>query len=838
MMPEAARLSPDFDAAQAFLTLLDETAEAFTFQTFDDDKRRKDRALANVLSGDFDALKDTLAALNARGAGVFVTVNETDLKGRRIENINRVRAVWHEDDHGAPRAFPLQPQITVESSPGKFHRYWLAAELALDDFRDIMAVIVHDYGSDPNAKDAARVLRLPGFLHLKDPKKPFLVRVTDESLAQPYAATQLLRAFQSRQPTPDKDAPPEDTTARLIDKDKLQEIRSALSFIDPTDREAWLQAGMALHSLGSPNQSFGLWDEWSQKTHKGNYDPVGQRRTWDSFGKRTGRLTTMATLFEMAKRAGWVKPSLPRRPASVTDIRGENAVRLDYERRIREAEGDQGELLYVLTPEILASSLREATKALLLKLISESTGVSVGALRADGPRRPRSGDDDAFEQPEKFIPALNERHAVVPVGGRVLILNREYDPALRRPLLTFSARSDFITRYENRSVRKGGEDIDVGTYWLKSPKRRQHDGLVFMPGGEVPGYYNLWTGWGVQPKPGRCGLFLSFLRDVICGGCDQRAAYVWGWLAHLFQRPQELPGTCLVLRGKQGVGKNRFAEAIGRLVGAHFIALSSLNQVAGRFSGHLADVLLVFANEAIWGGDKSAEGALKSMITDPYSVIEAKGKDIRSCANYKRLIVASNEDWVVPRGKSDRRFVVLDVSDRRKEDRDYFAALMAELKAGGYSALMHALMTADISHFEPSRIPEVARATGWELAVRSGNSMERWWFDVLQRGYLYYEEPTYAAAGEGESGHLWPKTIECERIQGMYLKWSERHRVAHPESVETLGGALRQFGLRRVRPRAANRRVWAYELPDMDIAREVYGQLFGIPPEKWESDDA
>lgn len=836
-MPIAEGLPlPDFEEAERFLTALDETAEAFTFQSFDDDKTRKDKRMAVILSGTFDTHREHLARFNGHGAGIFVTVNETDGRGRKLENIVRVRAVWHEDDQGQPREFPLPPHITVESSSGKYHRYWLVDGLSLEQFRGVMETLVRAYGSDPNAKDPARVLRLPGFLHLKDAATPWRVRVNEISPEQPYTAEQLLAAFP---PTVESlQAEPAAAGSVVLPRDKLQEIRSALAFIPAAARDTWLTVGMALHSTGA-KQAFGLWDEWAQTTADGNYDPAGQRSAWQSFGKRSGRMTTLSSLFELAKQAGWIKP-LPTRPsASVESITEENAERLRIENEIRAADGDFGALIYTITPAILNSGLREATKAHLLKLISEATGVSLASLRADGPKAaPKDAEGADREKPAIFMAELNERHAVVPVGGRVLILNKEYDPGLRRSLLTFSSRADFVTRYENRSIRKSGDDIDIGTYWLKDRHRHQCDGLAFVPGGDVPGYYNLWTGWGIQPHPGSCDRFVDFVGEVICGGSSALFAYTWGWMAHLFQRPQELPGTALVLRGQQGIGKNRFAEALGRLVGAHFIQLNSINQVAGRFSGHLADALLVFANEAIWGGDKQAEGALKAMITDPYSAIEAKGKDIRTVVNYKRLIAASNEDWIVPRGKGDRRFVILDVSDRYKENREYFGKLHAELKAGGYRALMHELMTAPLAGFSPANIPDEIRNNGWELALRSGSSVERWWYDSLQRGYLYQADTSYAGDDQqSDAGYLWPDLLPSERVQGLYLKWCERHRVPHPESVETLGAVLTQMGLKRLRPRAGGKRVWAYGFPELVVAREIFGARFRIPADAWERYD-
>jgi hypothetical protein len=86
----------DKGQADRYLTLLDEGSNAFTFQTFDDNSDRKNSGLARILHGSLDENWDQLVALNDAGAGVFVTINETDLKGRKVGNIKRVRAIWQE----------------------------------------------------------------------------------------------------------------------------------------------------------------------------------------------------------------------------------------------------------------------------------------------------------------------------------------------------------------------------------------------------------------------------------------------------------------------------------------------------------------------------------------------------------------------------------------------------------------------------------------------------------------------------------------------------------------------------------------------------------------------
>src|SRR5262245_46580112 len=122
-------MMPDPDAAERFLSALDPNTDTFTFQTFDDNpERRKQRQkqresdpLAKVLNGTLARHWDTLAKLNEQGAGVYVTVNETDLKGRTANNIRRVRACFVDlDGAPLPETPHVAPHIITETSLGRW----------------------------------------------------------------------------------------------------------------------------------------------------------------------------------------------------------------------------------------------------------------------------------------------------------------------------------------------------------------------------------------------------------------------------------------------------------------------------------------------------------------------------------------------------------------------------------------------------------------------------------------------------------------------------------------------------------------------------------------------
>jgi RecA-family ATPase len=186
---------------QRFLALLAPDATRFTFQTIDDSKGPKNGDLNRVLHTD-DLAK--LLPLYERGAAIYVTISETDGRGRRKENIVRFRAVWQEDDAGYAGPFPLEPSIVVKTSPGKYHRYWLVAddwpadEQGRADHAAVMERMVASYGSDNGAKDASRVLRVPGFLHRK--AAPHMVSIIAAS-GQRYTRAEIIAAFPPVPPT-------------------------------------------------------------------------------------------------------------------------------------------------------------------------------------------------------------------------------------------------------------------------------------------------------------------------------------------------------------------------------------------------------------------------------------------------------------------------------------------------------------------------------------------------------------------------------------------------------------------------------------------------------------
>jgi hypothetical protein len=170
-----------------FLTALDAGAERFTFQLIRDPKHRKAEKTPRGLRLIHHCTINEVVALAKEwntpehAFGLYVTINQTDLTGRRRKNIIRVRAVYVDADGDLEGVLArlkglLKPSAVVQSSVDRAHIYWWVDDaFPLDQFERVQRALISKLGTDPQVHDLPRVMRLPGSLHLKD--RPQLVKM-------------------------------------------------------------------------------------------------------------------------------------------------------------------------------------------------------------------------------------------------------------------------------------------------------------------------------------------------------------------------------------------------------------------------------------------------------------------------------------------------------------------------------------------------------------------------------------------------------------------------------------------------------------------------------------
>ncbi len=430
---------------------------------------------------------------------------------------------------------------------------------------------------------------------------------------------------------------------------------------------------------------------------------------------------------------------------------------------------------------------------------------------------------------------MNERHAVIRNwGGKCVVVEEVLDLAMGRTRLTRTSFGDIRNSYCHLQVQVGEtKDGDpkyqpLGDWWLKHAQRRQYDTLVFAPGKELPGTYNLWRGFGVQASPGDCRPFLDHIRTNLCADNETYYDYLIRWMARAVQFPDRQGEVAIVLRGDQGTGKSFYAKEFGSLFGRHFLTVSDPKHLVGSFNAHLRDCVLLFGDEAFFAGDKKHESTLKTLVTDDMIAIEAKGIDVEVSRNYTHLIMASNSEWVIPAGGNERRYFVLDVQPTQRQNSAYFRDLSDLMqKRGGREALLHYLLSLDLKDWNVRTVPQteaLARQKIWTL-----DPMAEWWYGKLDDGCLH------------DDFGCWAEEILCDKMVDDYLDYARAFGISRRGNATKLGRFMRQAvpTLERVRKTVAeeleiNGRIevkrslrYVWQFPPLDVCREAWEEKYG-----------
>lgn len=553
-----------------------------------------------------------------------------------------------------------------------------------------------------------------------------------------------------------------------FDAEAVELMLTGLDATEFSDQAKWLEIMMACHhaSAGEARQEFISWSI-SDPEYADHEALIGRR--WDSLqGDNNGQRVTAKTLFKALHDRG----------------RGD---------LVAEAErGDPADDF----PKDDLDDLPEF-------------------LRDQGPKL-------------SVLERVNKDRFTVLTGGKYLVGLERTDP--RSGLFDVEWYSpEAVKQHMNvRKVEKqDGKNEALGTWWLNHAQRRQYDGVIFdpTPGATHPSLYNLWRGWAVEPSKGDWSPMKSLIRDVLCRGDKASYEYVIKWMAHMFQHPSRPAEVAVVFKGNKGTGKGTLGRALKDIAGKHGRHVTNANHFTGRFNEHLADTILLFVDEGFWAGDKAAEGQLKGLITEKTLTVEGKGKPIVQGPNQLHVIMASNEDWVVPATADERRFAVFEVDEIAAKQFAQFGVLIEEGPARDrvLAAMLHDLMTMELGDWHPRRdIPQTKALLDQKLEGMTKSPIDAWWYASLETGKI-----DWLIGTDG-----WPEAfdVDPEGKDGMVEALNLSAKAAGSRARYTKSKLARYLGScgvgvgDRVR-NSKNQKVWA--IPSLDAARQAFEKKMG-----------
>lgn len=196
-------------------------------------------------AGEIDGIIEDAHDANRRGANIYFGVLPRDRDGGgTAEDVTAGRAAWVDFDGIKPEAVDLrglpEPTVIIDSGHGT-HIYWCFDSLIPKaDLVNLVADLAAYLGSDPSVADAARVMRLPGFVNHKPPVANAKIYTCRNTLAGFFNFRECVPA---RQSAPQKKSPTQSLIiGDMLKNDDLDYIRRYLMRMDGSDEGGRNQA--------------------------------------------------------------------------------------------------------------------------------------------------------------------------------------------------------------------------------------------------------------------------------------------------------------------------------------------------------------------------------------------------------------------------------------------------------------------------------------------------------------------------------------------------------------------------------------------------------------------
>ena len=202
--------------------------------------------------------------------------------------------------------------------------------------------------------------------------------------------------------------------------------------------------------------------------------------------------------------------------------------------------------------------------------------------------------------------------------------------------------------------------------------------------------------------------FLNFVNEVICDNNDELYKYLLGWIASMIQNPGVKNETALILKGLQGIGKNRFTDVISELLAGYSCKnVTEISELTGNFNSIVENQMFIVLNELKnCGDDRMANfNSLKSIITDNTIRINEKNQPRRNSQNVANFIFVTNNAYPVKIETGDRRYVVFQCNGKYKGQFAYFKQFVESFNKEFYDNLLTYFVKYNLNGFEVRNIP-------------------------------------------------------------------------------------------------------------------------------------
>lgn len=694
-------LAIDDAQARAFLGQLAATPEdtAFLFQTFTDSKSVRAGMdadpLARTFYGTWDQLSSVLNALQNKGAGVFVQIQQGQKRGKA--HVTGSRALFVDAD--TPPVIEVlnrlkgvvpAPNMVIESSAGKMHLYWCMTDVPKDMVRTYLTAIACVGGTDVNACTLDRVMRLPGSWHLKDlanPQQVMLRKVSNHAVQLVPFMEAIMNAPQVVQ----------DVVQKVNKSSKNPFGIDVADYVEPEELSSGDRTGKLIAHIGHLSATgYGpdyIADEirrMNQEMCAEGTDPIPEERLKiEVLGaiKRFSDNETGPTTQAMATQV--VAPAQPMLNPFVSAPVEPAPAPAPFQSQIVEAELTVGSVNPLAPIHVQAMPLSRA----MSQPNTTESWLARFALIVKSNRCMDMMSGESFTQEELKALSANKK-----VGESTLFAqwfkNKDRAEATRT---VFLPGSDRVLHHKNNL------EVDIN---------------IFRP--------VVSTIDAADYDESKIKLFLDHIDQLFVE--EKERDIFLDWLAFTVQYPQYRCTWAPVLQSEQGTGKTWIMEVLQRVMATaspSYMAVVEPAVLEKNFNGYLSEKLVVVFEEIHTRNRYDLGDKLKTVVNA--KLLEVEKKNIEACTEQIFANIIAFTQWAdaIALKDDDRRFWVVNVDHDMARNARYFKPLFDWVEdESAIDQLRHYLCEVrDVSQFDYGVCPD-ATETKLEMIAESLSDIE------------------------------------------------------------------------------------------------------------------
>lgn len=687
----------NYSTTQAYITTL--TGDPNTVVDFrcihDTDKAVPGKAIRSTLAEAYQMLLQ----YNQNGYGIFCCINAMDGQGRNLENVDHVRThvvdldnlFSAQTNYEKATTSEFVPHFAVQTSPGKYHLYWLVEPYKGNEFYSTHQRKIRQlYDGDRSVIDASRVLRLPGFNHLKDPANPFLVHCWQVGNVPRYTCDHVEQSLAHVNVFDSSGGRTELGTESLA-APSLDWLRFGLSKVSPQDLsyEEWMSLTAAYKQSGwtltDPQTLLDIWLEWCGTYHG---DDLGvNMKLWDSIKDTEIGWASIKrrTSVDAYMKFGHKEPPVENTPAQTPPSDGRAL--------FGEPVTAQGSFMPVpqhpvdtpmpTPPEQNVEEFGE----ILGHMECEKWFEDCYFIEREGKMFSPSA---RFMNATQFNGTYGGKHFIITSTGKTT--DEAWKAALRSTVWTVP-KADHIRFLPTEAPQS-----------IVTDDLRRKGLNTYIPA-------------DIKHRPGDVTPWLEHVAKIIPDPGDQK---IWfDYLAHCVKFPGHKIPWAPMMQSMEGVGKSVFLKVMQHSLGKNYVYIPKADQLISSsnvFNAWMRGKLLIVVNEIKIDERRELIEILKPMITDSEIEVQSKGVDQDMEDNVANWLFFSNYKDAIPINQNGRRYSIFYSVIQTLQDLNnagmteaYFNNLFKWLEGGGYDYIADWFLNYPIEAGEiPVRAPQTS----------------------------------------------------------------------------------------------------------------------------------